>query len=204
MNVTTDVVLAMVSGIIQVVAFVLYNKYILKGKTHPNIASWGIWAFITVLNFTSYGVMSDDWVKSLLPTVSSLMCIVTFLLSLAKGKLSKLGLFDTAALVFGLAASLAWWQLQSATYANLILQVGICIGFIPTLRSVWKTPSNEQPLPWFLWTGAYALMIVVVYLRWRGQYQELVYPVECLIAHGLVGVLALRKSKLGSSHSGES
>jgi len=30
-------------------------------------------------------------------------------------------------------------------------------------------------------------------LRWQGQYQDLVYPVNCLILHAVVGVMARRK-----------
>ena len=133
----STIALGMLAGILHLIAFAIYNKQMLNGTSKPNAASWTLWAFLTLLNFSSYFVMSGDWVKSILPMASSLACILTFLFSLYKGKLSKLDLFDCSALVIGIISGFAWWYFSSATYANLILQAAILISFVPTYRGVW-------------------------------------------------------------------
>ena len=184
--------LGITAGVIHVVAFIIYNKQISQEASVPNAATWTLWTFLTVLNATSYAVMSGDIVKSILPAVSSLACILTFLFSLYKGKLSRIDPWDGIALVIGVVSGLAWWWYHSATYANLILQLAIAISFVPTYRGVWKNPAVERALPWYLWSFAYILIIIVVALRWRDQYQDLVYPVNLLLLHAAVGLLTRR------------
>lgn len=185
--------LAVLTNIIHITAFVLYNKDILKGHSRPNRTSWGIWAFITILNFTSYSSMSDDWVKSLLPTISSFLCIATFVITLFKNGRFQINKWDAVALSLGIVASLVWFSVKSATYANLILQLALFIGFIPTARSAITNPKNEKPLPWFLWSLAFTLGIFVIVLRWTGQWQDLGYTLNGIICHVTVGCLSLRK-----------
>lgn len=191
----TAVFLGILAGALHLVAFGIYNRQIFKGTSKPNAATWTLWAILTVLNFTSYKAMSGDWVKSFLPTASSLACVATFVVALFKGKLSRLNIYDSAALFIGLVAAGAWWYFNSATSANLIMQVAVLISFVPTYRGVWQDPKTEKALPWFIWSSAYILSIAVVVMRWQGQYQDLVYPVNCLILHAVVGVLARRRKE---------
>ncbi len=180
------------AGLINVLAFGIYNWQTLQGHANPNITSWAVWGFMTLLNFTSYKAMSKDGWKSLLPTISSIQCILTFLLTLFQGQLKGLSTNDSIVLVIGITASLLWWKLKSPTVTNMMLQLGITIGFIPTLQSVWTKPQNEIALCWFLWTISFAFQTIVVILRWKGQKQDLVYPVNCLWLHLVVVLLALR------------
>lgn len=182
--------LGILAGLLHVLAFILYNKQMLNGTSQPNSATWILWTFLTVLNVSSYAVMSDDWVKYILPLASSISCILTFLFSLYKGKLSKIDPWDGLALGIGIISSFAWWYYNSATYANLILQVSIAISFVPTYRGVWNNPRKEKSLPWYIWSSAYILSIIVIILRWQNQYEDLVYPLNCLVLHAVVGILA--------------
>ncbi|MEA1925749.1 MAG: hypothetical protein U9M90_00685 [Patescibacteria group bacterium] len=186
------IALGVLAGLLHILVFALYNRQMLKGISQPNLATWILWVFLTVLNVSSYAVMSDDWVKSILPLASSIACILTFLFALYKGKLSKIDPWDGLALGIGIISSLVWWYYKSATYANLILQFSIAVSFVPTYRGVWNNSLKERALPWFMWSSAYILSIIVVILRWQSQYQDLVYPVNCLILHAVVGLLTKR------------
>jgi hypothetical protein len=185
--------LSVVAGLLHILAFALYNKQMLQGTSQPNAATWTLWTFLTVLNVSSYAVMSDDWVKTILPLASSIACIFTFFFSLFKGKLSKIDPWDGLALGIGVISGLVWLYFKSATYANLILQASIAVSFVPTYRGVWKSPLKEKALPWYIWSFAYILSIAVIMLRWKGQYQDLVYPINCLMLHAVVGLLAKRE-----------
>ncbi|MEK7159187.1 MAG: hypothetical protein AAB766_01665 [Patescibacteria group bacterium] len=187
------IVLGAIAGLLQLVAFVIYNKQIIHGTSQPNVATWTLWAYLTVLNVSSYAVMSNDWVKCILPAVSSAACLATFFFAAYKGKLSKLETWDSAALLIGIFAGFVWWYFSSAKYTNLILQGAAAISFAPTLRGVWKDPLKERALPWYIWSFAYVLNLIVISMRWRNQYEDLVYPVNCLILHAAVGLFARRK-----------
>jgi len=181
------------AGLLHILAFALYNRQMLQGTSQPNTATWTLWTFLTVLNVSSYAVMSGDWVKTILPLASSIACIFTFFFSLFKGKLSKVDPWDGLALGIGVISGLVWRHYKSATYANLILQASVAVSFVPTYRGVWKNPLKEKTLPWYIWSSAYILSIAVITLRWKGQYQDLVYPINCLILHAVVGLLTKRR-----------
>jgi hypothetical protein len=71
--------LAIFASLVHISAFLIYNKDIFKGRCNPSPVSWFIWAFMTVVNFTSYKAMNGNWIVAILPTVGSIMCISTFL-----------------------------------------------------------------------------------------------------------------------------
>lgn len=189
-----SVILAVIACCISITAFATYNLRARRKENTPNIASWTIWAFLALLNFTSYGFMSDDLVKTLFPTIGSLLCIFTFVVAVVTGERRQLDGFERVALCLGVVAGLMWWQLHSATYANMAVQLGGAIGFVPTYRGIIKNPRKERSLSWWLWTNGFLVSAIVVLLRWQGQYQDLAYPVTMTIAHAGVAVLCSRKN----------
>jgi len=190
-----SILITFAAGLINVLGFVIYNWQASKSTVTPNLASWGIWAGVTIVNFTSYHSMSGDWAKSLLPAISSALCILTFLLILTKGgKILEMSKFDVVSLMIGFLSVVAWRLFRSATFANLIIQFAIILGFIPTLRAVIVDPRKEHPLPWFVWTVSYTLFVAVVLLRWTNHWQDLVYPAIGIISFLLITLLSKRSS----------
>ncbi len=189
------IVLSFLGGFLHLIAFVIYIKQMLKGTSQPNTATWTLWAFLIVLNLSSYAVMSGDWVKAILPAAGAFASVSTFLFSLYKGKLSKLDRWDTLALGIGIVSGLAWWYFKSATYANLILQISILISFVPTYRGVLEDPRKERALPWYLWSTAYLVGMIVILLRWQNQYVDLIYPFLCFLLHAPIGLLTCREKR---------
>ncbi|HUC01815.1 MAG TPA: hypothetical protein VMA75_02840 [Candidatus Paceibacterota bacterium] len=187
-------VLTLVASVIFLIAFVMYNKDMLAGKTSPSIVSWALFSFITVINSSSYLVMSGDWVKTVVAFTDCFICLVTLtILLLRKGRGSKLDLPDKLILVVGALSLGAWWMFHSAMYANLILQGCYILGFLPTYRNVMKDSRNEPAAPWLIWAFAFVLSIVVVILRWEGHPADLANPIMCFVQHAAIGLLALRK-----------
>jgi len=182
------VAIAMLSSI---TGFALYNWKTFAGDASPNITSWFLWGTITVLNFTSYKAMSGDWVKSALPTTNSLLCVTTFFFALFFGKAGALGEYDIAVLTTGVIAAIVWWWFRSSRRANLLVQVALSVAFIPTFISVTGDPGSEIAFSWFLWANCFFFQTLVVVLRWKKEWAELVYPVSGFGLHLAVGVLAL-------------
>lgn len=180
------------AGLLHIVAYAIYNKQMLDKTSQPNSATWITWVFLTVLNASSYKVMSGDLVKCILPFIGFFACVATFGFTLHKGRFSKIDFWDGVSLGFGIFSGLAWWHYRSATYANLIMQLAFAASFIPMYRELWKDPKKEKALPWYLWSSAYALSAVVVMLRWKNQPQDLVYPINGFIFHLVIGLLTKR------------
>jgi len=142
----TSIILALLSGLGTTLAYLDYNRVVLKGETKPNGATWAIWSAIALISTSSYFAASGDVWKSIIPFANILLCIGTFVLALMCGKFKRLDVTDWYALAIGIVAVVVW-KMTTATYANLIVQVAIIIGFIPTWKNVWRTPSCEKPRP---------------------------------------------------------
>jgi len=187
-----DEYLALLPILLSMSAFGLYNWKLFSGQLSPNAASWAVWAFVTVLNFTSYKSMTGDWWKALLPTANSLLCVLTFAILAVWGSFAPVNAYDHVAFLLGMTAGTIWGLTKSSKNAQIILSLAIAIGFIPTYASVWKNPEGELFLAWFLWSVMFLVHASVVRLRWRGQKMDLLYPINGFVLHFAVAVLALR------------
>ena len=194
-------ILGIVAALIHTLAYLDYNSGVLKGTRKPNGPTWIIWATIATLSATSYFSMSGDLAKSALPLMNIGLCIATFGIAWWLKCFKKPSKYDVGALVIGLSAGVIWKIYQSAEYANLILQVAITIGFMPTFLLVWENPRAESPRPWLIWTFAYIVMLVTVMLRWRGQWYDLVYPINSIVLHTAVTTISIvRVNRLERQH----
>ncbi len=120
---------------------------------------------------------------------------MTLALALYRGKFDKLDVWDKLAFAIGIIAGLVWVGSKSPTYANLILQLSIFVGFIPLYRGVWRKPDCERALPWLVWCIGYSLNAVTVILRWQDQWQDLAYPVTAFVYHLTVALLVVVRTR---------
>jgi hypothetical protein len=188
--------LALLSGLVDAGAYLDYIRKVLGGKTTPNGATWAIWSAIALVNFATYATASGDFWKSIVPLTNIALCVTTFVLALCCGKFRKLDVPDWFALILALGAVVVW-ELSTAAYANMLAQFAIAIGFIPTWKAVRRDPLCEHPQPWWMWSSAYCVALVVVILRWRGQWSDVLLPVNCIILHASVPILASIQKRRG-------
>ena len=88
------------ASLIFLVAFVLYNKDILKNNTRPNIVTWSLFVLITLINATSYISMTGDAIKSVLAFTDLFACTIITLFILSKGYYSKLNILENLVIIF--------------------------------------------------------------------------------------------------------
>jgi hypothetical protein len=188
-------ILGISAGILQIAGYFLYIQQMLKGKSKPNTVSWTLWFFLIILNTASYFQMSDDWVKSIIPLVSSLMMLIIYAVLVFKTgtRFNSLTGTEWAVLITGLMVCIGWWHFKSATLGNLLFQLLFIISFLPTINGVRRNSATEEAPAWLLFSAAYFLGILIVFFRWQGQIQDLVFPINAFFLHSIVAVLSLRK-----------
>lgn len=191
--------LAIAAGVAQTAAFLDYNRKVLSGKTWPNGATWAIWAVIALVSASTYLSATGDIWKGLMSINNIALCIGTFVFALYRGKFQKLGVTDRVALLLGVIAIVVW-ILSTAACANIVVQVAIVIGFIPTWQAVRLNPMREHPRPWWLWSSAYCIAVAVVFLRWRNQWIDLLFPINGALLHASVPLLALARQRRLAAH----
>ncbi len=89
-------------------------------------------------------------------------------------------------------------RLEELTLLFLVLSnMSTCVSFAPIVQNTWKSPQDERALPWFIWTSAYAMHGIATYLDEKTLWTPLImYPASCVVLHGLMALLALRKPHL--------
>lgn len=191
----TGKILALASGAAYSLAYLDYNRQVLKGATKPNGATWLIWSVIAAVSAGSYLQASGDVWKSVIPIINIGLCLATFILAVWLKKFQRPDPMDFIALALGVVAVAVWKYGGSAMDANLIIQFAILCGFIPTWRALLKNPGCEQPRPWWMWAAGYFLAGLVVIFRWHNQWSDLIYPVNCVLLHSSVPILGLGRQQ---------
>lgn len=197
MNIRTlsvEQVIAVVELVPFLSAFWQYNRKAVNKESAPSKATWALWVFTSILNAFSYTSLSGDLVKATVGIVDAFACTVTFFVVLRYHGTTKLTRNEKIALAIGLTALGAWYLFRQAFYANAILQVAVIVSFMPPILHTWKEPWCEPKTPWFLWTLVYISNFVLVLVRHK-SWHDLVYPVNYIVLHGAVWLLAARAPK---------
>lgn len=186
---TPSVCVGIVAGLLQFLGYFLYVRSVRKSGITPNASSWAIWAFGGLLNLFSYNqLVGGDLVKEILPFVCSLSAIFSFLLFWKEGYMCWPDKWNWLILTVDCLITV-YWAITGSDEANLLYQVGTVISFFPIYRGIWNGTEKEESLPWIVWTIAYGLLCLTVFMRWE-KWQDVVYPGVCLIVHFITAVLA--------------
>jgi hypothetical protein len=188
-----SVMLGILARLVYASAYVPYNWAMLKQGKKPSSVTWGIWSAICLLNLTTYFKVTGDVWMSIIPISNIFLCLGTFVVVLVVSGNKNVHPMDLLALAIGIVAAVVWWVYKSAVSANLLVQLAIIAGFIPTWRLVWKDYLHEKPGAWWIWSASYLIGLIVALMRGKG-WADQVYYANCTILHASVPLLALYRS----------
>lgn len=181
------------AGAIQLWGYWIYNR---RMGPQINIGSWAIWAIGGVIDLVSFIAITDgDWVVNILPAICAAAAVVTFGYAFVRRRFGwpdrvESGFIGLDVIITGI------WYLTNAVVANVLYQLSNAASFYPLVRKLRTGEEKEDPLPWAIWTCAYALLFVSVALRLKHGV-EMAYPLSHFATHLIVFWIA--KKKLGSA-----
>lgn len=123
------------------IAYVPYYRDILKGKTHPHIYSWSLWALLTVLIVALQikgGAGPAIWVTA----AAGLLCVGVVILSLKSGK-KDITIADKITAVLSLIAIGFWLIADQPVLSIILVIIADSLAFFPTIRKSWHKPHSE-------------------------------------------------------------
>lgn len=129
---------------------------------------------------------------SILPAANTFMTVLIFFFTLVTGSLRALSYIDQICFVIGIIAGLLWLIKKSTSSAQILIQIAIVIGFIPTVSNAYHSPTTELWYAWGLWTISFVAQFFAVKYVWKGKYIEFLYPVNMVLWHAIVLGLAIR------------
>lgn len=137
-----------------------YIRDMIRGKSKPNLVTWGLWTFAPLIA-TGAAISSgaDLWstVRIFISGFGPLLIFVTAFL--IRQGYWKLGRFDYLCGALSLVALGVWLIADSPVVAILVAAVADLLATLPTLKKAWKYPETETLYTYFV--GIFTAVIVI-------------------------------------------
>ncbi len=151
--------LVIISAAISFSGAAVYILDMIRGKSKPNLVTWGLWAFAPLIaTGAALSANADLWatVRIFISGFSPLLVfLATFLVKQGYWKLSK---FDYVCGALSLVALGVWIVADLPILAILLAAIADIFATIPTILKAWKYPETETLYTYFV--GIFAASII--------------------------------------------
>jgi hypothetical protein len=182
--------LVLVSALISLSGAFVYIRDMVRGKSKPNLVTWGLWAFAPLIaTGAALSADADGWstVRIFMSGFGPLLVfIAAFMVKQGYWKLSK---FDYSCGVLSFVALGAWLIADSPVLAILLAAIADLFATLPTILKAWKYPETETLYTYFV--GLFTATIVIPAIPvWN--IENSAFQVYLLIANTVLFVTVLR------------
>ena len=208
------IILAVVSGVVQLLGYISYLQKTYRQEIEPDSTSWLMFAFETLVllwlekDFDAGELLFQPLVCTILGIwVAERIWREGNLKIWPKERLDQIVLVVNVILIvvyaFSKNASEVGRISQENLNALLVISLTVSnlsgvVSFIPIIRHTKQNPRKEHPTPWLIWGVSYLLLGIATYLK-QGWFSYLMlYPAFNAVLHLAVGYLSLpslRKSE---------
>jgi len=151
--------LVLLSAIISLSGAFAYIRDMFRGKTKPNLVTWGLWGFAPLIaTGAALTANADGWttVRIFMSGFGPLLVFLfAFIVRQGYWKLSK---FDYICGILSLIA-LGAWLLADPVLAILLAAIADLFATLPTILKAWKFPESETLYTYFV--GLFTAIIVI-------------------------------------------
>lgn len=199
--------LGLFAGLLQACGYIAYIWKSLKDEIDPNPSTWLMFSYGTAILTMLEWDRDARWEVLILPVTCAVMSLAIAFLCWKKGTLKwPTSWIDRSAFIADLLLTVAYVLVSIAATSDLISDqerevliisflvlsnASTVVSFVPLMRTA---SEDEHPLPWAIWSGAYATLAVVTAIS-SGWDELILYPISNAILHGLVAVLAIPRGR---------
>lgn len=152
--------LVIVSATISLSGTFAYIRDMVKGKSKPNLVTWGLWGFAPLIaTGAALSVHSDLWatVRIFISGFGPLLVFISaFFIA---GSYWKLTILDYTCGLLSLVALGSWLLADSPILAILLAAIADLFATLPTIIKAWKYPETETFYTYFV--GLFTASIVI-------------------------------------------
>lgn len=152
--------LVLLSAVISLSGAFAYIRDMFRGKSKPNLITWGLWAFAPLIaTGAALSAQADIWATVRI-FMSGFGPLLIFLVGLFLSQSYwKLTWFDYACGALSLVALGAWLIADSPVLAILLAAVADLFAALPTIIKAWKYPETETLYTYFV--GLFTASIIL-------------------------------------------
>ena len=182
--------LAILSSLLQFLAYYPYFRDIAKRKTQPHMYSWLIWGVLQ-LTGTAAIFKGEGGYGAWALLLGGLLCLCVFSLSFKFGTKNIIK-FDVLCLIGALFAFIAYIFVSNPLYSIILVTLIDLIAFLPTFRKGFEEPNSETVSTYFLSVLVNILGLIAL------QYYSattLLYGLSLVITNGLFCILLIQRRR---------
>jgi len=182
--------LVILSTVLSLSGSFAYIRDMFRGKSKPNLVTWGVWAFAPLIaTGAALSASADIWatVRIFMSGFGPLLIFIfAFIVPQSYWKLSK---FDFACGGLSLIALFAWLGANSPVLAILLAAIADLLATLPTIIKAWKYPETETVYTYFI--GLFTASIVIpAILVWN--IENSAFQIYLLIANTSLFLIVMR------------
>ncbi|MDO8435472.1 MAG: hypothetical protein Q7S89_02210 [bacterium] len=182
--------LVVLSAILSLTGSVAYIRDIFRGKSKPNLVTWGLWGFAPLIaTGAALSAHADLWatVRIFMAGFGPLLVfLVGFFVPQSYWKLSK---FDYACGGLSLIALFAWLGVHSPLTSILLAAIADLFATLPTIIKAWRYPETETVYTYFI--GLFtASMVIPAIPVWN--IENSAFQIYLLIANASLFIIVVR------------
>ncbi len=183
--------LVVVSAVLSLSGAFAYIRDMLRGKSTPNLVTWGLWAFAPlVATGAALSAYADGWstVRIFMTGFGPLLITITALF--VSKRYWKLSFFDYACGALSIIALGVWLIAGSPVLAILLAATADLFATLPTIIKAWKYPETETLYTYFV--GLFTASIIIPAIPvWN--IENSAFQIYVLIANAALFIAVFRK-----------
>jgi len=182
--------LVLLSALISLSGAYAYIRDMFRGKSKPNLVTWGLWAFAPLIaTGAALSASADGWatVRIFISGFGPLLIFtVAFFIPQSYWKLHSIDFICGA---LSLVAIFAWLAAGSPVLAILLAAMADLLATLPTLIKAWKYPETETFYTYFV--GLFTAIIIIPAIPvWN--IENAAFQVYLIIANTALSMVVLR------------
>lgn len=189
------IVLAALSGVLEVASVVPYIRDIVKGETRPNVVSFVLWTTLQVIALLAQLKAGASW-SAIVVVMLTLSNLVILVFAFRGYGYRKYGYLDGVSFALCVGALVAWQTTGNPLLAIFFSIVADVCASIPTLVKTYREPRTEHAGAWGLVTLA---LLLGTLSTERYDAANLAMPFYLTLMMGTIFILALRGRKVSSA-----
>ena len=173
------------ASVLQVLGYITYNRSAEKGKNLPSLATWLMVLVISFCNARIYLEVSGAWWPALQFWTGFLGSTYTFIRVACLKRFGSLTRADLKIMAVVAVGILTWRMMESALLAYFIFVGLMVLSLVPIARGICAEPVKEDPIPWWLITGATTCTGLSTLID-KGLSVALIAPAALLAVYGFI------------------
>lgn len=160
-------IIAIISALLLFGGDAIYIRATARGEVKPFKSTWLIWTVVIGLNVFSFLKTKFDLVSGLYGIADFLLCAIIFALVLFKSNQKfHFKKFEKYYLFLAFLCAIFWMVSSNSFWTNIIAQILILIGYIPTIHGmIASKKSEESAISWLIWVFGSGLAIVPAFMN---------------------------------------